>query len=248
MKYLKYILITLVALFLIGVFVVKVVINESRPEIIEGANATELAEKMLQAVDKQAWDTLPYIQWTFAGAHHFVWDRVNNDARVKWDEYTVHLDPDEITGVAFKGKDQLSGDDAKKAVSTAWSHWCNDMFWLAAPFKIKDKGVTLNVAKDSDGKEGLLVTYASGGVTPGDSYLWFLDQNGTPTGYKMWVKIIPFGGMYFSWDDWTSMPGGSKISASHSSKIESFKIDITNLKGGNTWKELGFDQNPIQLK
>lgn len=247
MKYLKYLLFTIIGLFLIGLFVVKVIINESRPEIIEGADASVLAEKMLRAVDKQAWDTLPYIQWTFTGQHHFVWDKKNNKALVKWGEHTVHLDPDQVDGIAYKGTEKLSGDAASKAIQSAWSYWCNDMFWLAAPYKIKDKGVTLNIAKDSDDKEGLLVTYASGGVTPGDSYLWFLDQNGMPTGYKMWVKIIPFGGMYFSWDNWKTMTGGAKISAAHSAKIEKLKIDITDLKAGSTWKDLGYEQNPIEL-
>lgn len=247
MKYLKYILMTIVGLFLVGLFVVKVVINETRPEIVEGADASALAQKMLTAVDKSAWDTLSYVQWTFTGKHHFVWDRKNNNALVKWDDNTVHLDPDQVDGIAYKGTEKLSGEAASSAIQSAWSYWCNDMFWLAAPYKILDKGVSLNIAKDSDGKEGLLVTYASGGVTPGDSYLWYLDENGLPTGYKMWVKIIPFGGMYFSWDDWTSMPGGAKISAAHSAKIESVKIEITNLKGGNNWNDIGYDQSPIEL-
>jgi hypothetical protein len=37
--------------------------------------------------------------------------------------------------------------------------------------------------------QALLITYASGS-TPGDSYMWFVDQNYRPKAWRMW-GIIP---------------------------------------------------------
>ena len=248
MKYLKYFLIGIIVIVGLFVLVLRIGYHEPRPSIIEDESAEILAQKMLNAVNKAAWDTLPLISWSFRGAHHFAWDKVRNKALVQWDDYTVHLDPDQVTGIAYQGENVIPEEKSKKIIQKAWSHWCNDMFWLAAPFKIRDPGTSLSVAQDKDGNLGLLVTYESGGVTPGDSYLWFLDNEGLPTGYKMWVSIIPIvGGVYTSWQDWITLPGGSKIASNHQGNLEALKIDITNVKAGSDWGELGFEKSPIQL-
>ena len=244
MKYLKYGLLTLLLLVVLFVLYLALFVHESRPTIVDNVDVNAKKAQIFKAVDKPAWDTLSYIKWNFAGRHSFVWDRINNDALVKWEDYTVHLDPDEVRGVAYKGDAKIEGDEATKLVQDAWSYWCNDMFWLSAPYKIEDKGTKLAWAKDSEDKEGLLVTYNSGGVTPGDSYLWFFDENGTPTGYKMWVDIIPIGGVYFSWDEWKKLEGGAKVSTLHKGIMD---INITDLAAGDEWKDLGFSSSPIKL-
>lgn len=247
MKFLKYGLLVIIMLIVLLIIYVRLAVHESRPEIIENENAELMADQMLKAVNKAAWDTLPYITWSFNGDHHYVWDRDNNHALVQWADFKVHLDPDEISGKAFKAGIALDGDEKIKSIQKAWSYWCNDMFWFAAPFKIKDPGTTLKVAKDKDDKQGLLVSYSSGGVTPGDSYLWYLDNDGLPTGYKMWVKIIPVGGVYTSWENWKTVEGGAQIASLHQGNISALKIDITNIKSGNSWQQIGYETNPIEL-
>ena len=247
MKYLKWILGIIFLILLLLVIGVRIAYHEKKPTIIENADAEAMASNMLSAINVSAWDTLPYISWSFRGSHHFVWDKQNNRALVQWDDYTVHLNPDQVQGRAYKGDQLLEAKESDKAVKKAWGYWCNDMFWLAAPFKIRDNGVQLNVAKDKDGKEGLLVSYSSGGVTPGDSYLWFLDGNGLPTGYKMWVKIIPIGGVYTSWEDWKTLEGGARVAGMHQGNISALSIPITNIKAGDSWSDLGYDRSPINL-
>ena len=41
-----------------------------------------------------------------------------------------------------------------------------------------------------DGKEALKVHYTIGGTTPGDSYIWMLDDQYMPTSYKMYVPSM----------------------------------------------------------
>ena len=247
MKYIKWLLGILLLLILLVILYVRVAVHEERPSVVSSENPEALANHMLEAINKAAWDTLPYVAWSFRGEHDYVWDKVNNNALVSWGDYEVHLDPDEVTGKAFEKGQLVEGEEGNKLISKAWSYWCNDMFWLAAPFKIKDKGTSLSIAKDDEGKTGLLVEYKSGGVTPGDAYLWYLNENGMPTGYKMWVKIIPIGGVYTTWEEWETLKGGAKVASMHQGNISALKIPITNLKSGDSWGDLGYTKSPINL-
>jgi len=246
MKWIKRILIFLVVLLLIGFLVVKFVLSESEPKIVEG-NADAVAHQVLTAMNKPAWDTLNYVQWSFPGGHHYVWDKVNNNSRVSWKDYVVHLDMDEVDGKAYKGDAELSGDDKTKAIQSAWGFWCNDSFWFSAPYKVFDPGTKRDMAVDADGKEGLLITYESGGVTPGDQYLWYVDDTGLPTGYKMWAKIIPVGGVYTSWSDYTTLAGGARVAQAHTLSLMNMDIPMTDIKSGQNWSDLGFNSSPIEL-
>ena len=245
MKIIKYILLGLLSLIILVVLYLRFAVHETRPVVIQGQNPEGWADKMFEAVDKEAWDTLAYISWSFRD-HHYVWDRTKNDALVKWDNIEVHLDPDNVDGLVIKDGATIV-DGKSDYIQKAWSYWCNDMFWLSAPFKIRDTGTKRELAKDKDGNEGLLVSYDSGGVTPGDSYLWYLDENGRPTGYKMWVSIIPVGGVYTSWENWTHIEGGSQISTLHQGSISALRITIDNLKAGDEWSDLGYQSSPIKL-
>ncbi len=246
MKTLKRIIIGLVILVLLLVIVVRLVLHESRPTVIE-SNADQLANKILLAVNKESWDFLKYVQWSFPRGHHYVWDRPNNKIGVSWEDFVVHLDMNAVDGKAYKGDVVLEGEDNVKAVQEAWSLWCNDSFWLTAPFKVFDPGTTRQLAVDAEGQEGMLITYESGGITPGDQYLWFVDNQGLPTEYKMWVKILPIEGVYVSWVDYETLAGGSKLAQSHTLGLTNMQIDITDIKSGDNWSDLGFDTNPIKL-
>ncbi|MGS0527908.1 hypothetical protein ACU8V7_24695 [Zobellia nedashkovskayae] len=91
----------------------------------------------------------------------------------------------------------------------------NDSFWLVAPFKVFDSGTQRSLVTLEDGSNALMITYSSGGSTPGDSYLWHLGPNGLPESYQMWVSIIPIGGLKATWDDWKIMESGAFLPTSH---------------------------------
>ncbi len=245
MKILKGILLAIALLILLVIAYLRIAVHEPAPTEVVEAGAELYAQQMLDAVNIKAWDTLPIVQWTFREQNHYLWDKINNNALIRWDDYIVHLDMDAVDGAAFKNDIKLEGKAKEKAIKKAWALWCNDSFWLAAPFKIRDLGTKRYFAKDKDGKSGLLIRYESGGVTPGDQYLWFLDQNGLPTGYKMWVSIIPIGGVYTTWEDWTTLPGGAKLAATHKGNIGGLVLHLSNIKGGDSWQQFGHSSNPI---
>ena len=118
----------------------------------------------------------------------------------------------------------MTGEVKEEKLTTARNYFYNDSFWLIAPFKVRDPG-TIREYVNFDGKDALLVTYTSGGATPGDSYLWILDENNRPLSWKMWVSIIPFGGMETSWESWEKFHD-AWISTLHKGPVD---IKIENL-------------------
>jgi hypothetical protein len=143
--------------------------------------------------------------------------------------------------LAFENEIKIEGEEKLELIEKAWAKWCNDSFWMFAPYKAFDLGTARSVVEDPDAKYGLMVKYETGGVTPGDSYLWLLDENYIPTGYKMWAKIIPVGGTYFSWEDWITLPSGAKLSINH--KKAGFELKMTDVKEVNAPSELGFSND-----
>ncbi len=228
---------------LIALIVSYFAFNEKEPIGQDSPEAKAMAEKMLKAVNKPAWDSLQYIAWTFPGGNKYIWDKKRHFVQVKWDDKEVLLNPNEISGIAKKGGTVVTDPEADKLVKKAWSIFCNDSFWLNAPVKAFDPGTDRSIV-EIDGKKGLKVSYSSGGVTPGDSYVWFLNEDGLPTSYKMWVKIIPVGGMEFTWEGWKEMSGGAMISSSHQSRGPT--LELTDIKAGQSYTDFGFETDPFE--
>lgn len=215
------------------------IVDESLPEGKAGPDAEALAEKMLQAVGYEAWETIPYVAWSFRDANHYVWDKKNHLSSVSWEDYEAVIDLNTVTGRATKGGAELTGQELDEAIQTAWGYWCNDSFWLNAPTKVKDAGTTRSIVKAEDGTTQLLIRYESGGVTPGDAYLWKLDENFRPVSYKMWVSIIPIGGVEATWEDWVEKDG-AMLSTRH--KLGPLEIPVGNVAVGNSPEDFGLEK------
>ncbi len=248
MKFIKLlikIIFGIILFLLLSFLVLKITLDKKLPKSTKGQEAEQLAHKMLNAINFAAWDTLSYVKWNFRGDHHYVWDRTNNTARISWGDFIVHINLNEIKGRAYKSGERVSESQNDKFVKKAWAFWCNDSFWFNAPAKIFDEGTERSIVHNDDGSKSLLVKYESGGVTPGDSYLWETDEAGLPKSWRMWTKIIPIKGVYTSWEQWIILPGGAKISSLH--KIGKLSLEIGDIKGAQSWEVLGFEKNPINL-
>lgn len=200
-KVLKWIAGTLAGLVAV-LLVAWLVVNEPLPQGEAGPAADSLALRMLRAVGADGLDGIKTISWQYTKSkHQYQWDYQANMVQVVWEGYWVAFSPDTFDGEARLGERRLDGEEAEQAIQQAWSYFANDSFWLMAPFKVFDPGTERRVVQTERG-EALLVTYTSGGVTPGDSYLWILDETGRPVAWKLWVSIIPIGGVEFSWEGW----------------------------------------------
>jgi len=240
MKKILKILGILIGLLVVALFVAWMVFNEKQPVGTDTAKADTMANKMLTAINKPAWDSINFIQWEFRGGHNYVWDKSRDLVNVQWEDYSVFINTDSQKGKVYKNGTEYTGDDRDKIVRTAIDFFNNDSFWLCAPYKIFDPGTSRSMVNLDDGREGVMITYSSGGTTPGDSYLWLLDENGMPKSYKMWASIIPVGGLEFTWDDWMTLPEGAKVAQKHSSKV--LEVPIFNVKTGNGAAEFGLKE------
>lgn len=207
----------LVVLLIVAFITMYAVYNEKLPEGRPGADADALAQKMLSTLNYDKFKQTRFLEWTFqGGAHQYKWDKEKRKVDVSWDNYLVNLDliaPE--SSLAFKSGERLMDIESEAIIEDAIAYFNNDSFWLVAPYKVMDKGVTRSIIPLPDGTDGLLVTYTAGGTTPGDSYLWMLQPNGFPKSFKMWVKIIPIGGIEATWDDWAVMESGAFLPKSH---------------------------------
>lgn len=210
LKILGIIVVIIIAILTIGYFA----LNESLPEGQSGAEADAMAERMMAAMNYEAWQGTETVSWTFRGGHDYEWNKVDDVVTVRWDEHQVVLNTETQSGIVSNGGN-YSFDEVNGLVQTAIDYFNNDSFWLAAPFKAFDPGTERSIVELSDGRKGLMVTYNSGGSTPGDSYVWILDENDRPTSIKMWVSILPLGGMEFTWENYITLPSGSMVAKDH---------------------------------
>jgi len=208
-------------LFLLGIIAFGVayyLYNEPLPSGESGPEADALANRMLEALNHKNYKNTDIIEWSFrGGSHTYKWNKQNNEVSISWDDYRVELDL--ITtgsSIAYKNGERLNYEDSQDLITDAQSYFNNDSFWLVAPFKVFDPGTERQLIQLDDGSEGLLVTYTKGGDTPGDSYLWILERNGVPKSFKLWVKIIPIGGVEATWEGWTKTYTGVLLPTSHS--------------------------------
>lgn len=242
-KTLKIIGLVFAALLLIGLAAAWIA-HEPRPEGTSNAEADEMARKMQQAVNIEAWENTRLVRWSFPGGHDYVWDKKSGLVEVKWGNTEVLLRTSGSSGKAWKNQQPLKGAAAEEAIQKAWGYFCNDSFWLNAPAKAFDPGTTRKVVLTEDGQKALMVTYESGGVTPGDTYLWHLGADGKPDRYEMWVSIIPIGGLDASWENWTALTTGAQIATAHD--LGFYKMELTNVQGGNRLEDIGLEAYPFE--
>lgn len=242
MKFLKILLGLIVILLIIGFIAIKF-FSESEPQGQAGSEADQLAQTIMDNLNKDAFDSIPYLQWEFfrPGQKYF-WDKKNNNAIIEWGDNKVIFDLDTYEADCFINNQPAPTDDIEGLKSKAWSNWCNDSFWMIAPYKLFDPGTKREIVDLEDGNKGLKVTYGTGGVTPGDVYLWELDKNNRPTGWKMWTSIIPVKGLYTSWEGWEDHMGAI-LSTKHS--MGGKEMSMSGVKAGNNWSDFGFTSDPF---
>ncbi len=218
----------IIGLLFITAIVLKLTFNEDIPQGISGKPADDLALKVLDAINHKEYTQVQEIHWTFRGVNTYKWKLQQNMVDVYWDDYRVSYQTQyPQISFAFKNGKRIEEEEKQKAIEYAATNFNNDSFWVVAPHKIFDPGTTRQVINDK-GKQKLLVTYNSGGTTPGDSYLWELDENYRPIGFKMWVKIIPLDGLEAKWSNWEMTAGGFPLSRKRT--LYGLEIPVTDLK------------------
>ena len=237
---------TVLGLLLLGVMgfgVLFLALRHPRPTGTPGPAADALAHAIERAVDTAAFARTGAVRWTFRTEPTHLWDRTRNLSRVRWGKHEVLLDLHRQDGRAFTDGREVPGEPGKKLVERSYKRFINDSFWLNPLSKLFDEGVTRSLVQH-EGADALLVHYGSGGVTPGDSYLWILDQNQRPRAWRLWVSVLIIPGAEMTWDAWTQLPTGAWISTSH--RLAGAEVvTITNLAAAATLAELEPGADPF---
>jgi hypothetical protein len=226
------------------VFLIGWILSEPLPQGEEGQEAEALAAKLVNATQQLAWNETRYVSWNFDHRQQLLWDREKHFVQVKDGDIRVVLNTKTQKGSAWENEVLLSDGITDKYLEKAWAYFCNHAFWLNAPGKIYDPGVSRKLVKMKDGSEALLVSYSSGGVTPGDSYLWILDEAGLPVKWKMWVSVLPVGGIEATWEDWKTLPTGALVATAHS-VASMYTLHILDIKAGNDLESIGLKEDPF---
>lgn len=213
------------------------------PQGSAGPEAEVLARRMQAAVDTDAWERTGAVRWTFAGRNAHLWDRQRHLARVRWGEMEVLVDLNRRRGLAWRDGQRLPPAEAETQVQKAWRTWANDSFWFNPVAKLFDPGVERRIIPLPGGENGLLVTYTGGGATPGDSYLWYPGADGRPAAWRMWVSIIPIGGVEATWEGWARLRTGAYVSTRH--RLPLITLEITEVEGAATLAELEAGEDPF---
>ncbi|MTI32586.1 hypothetical protein [Xanthovirga aplysinae] len=231
-------------LFLCGA--IYFIVDEPKPKGEKGAEAEVFAQKMLLAINDEAWEKTNFVSWKFMDRHFYVWDKKRHLALVEWDDIKVVFDINRKEGFAWEKGKTLKEKALENKVDKAWKYWVNDSFWLNPISKIFDQGTERSLVDLEDGQKGLLVTYTKGGNTPGDSYLWTVDEGYVPNKWKLWVSIIPIGGVEFSWEDWISTETGVQISTLHKGRL--IDIKLSDVKTANNYSDFNFEgEDPFTI-
>jgi hypothetical protein len=228
-RFLKYVAFIFATIFVFGVLYY-FMNNEKLPVGKTGKEADALAIKMFNAINHEAFENTEILEWSFRDTNFYKWYKQENKVEVSWDDYKVILFTNNYTkSEVYKNNKKTVN---KEALTKAIKYFNNDSFWLIAPYKIFDKGTQRSIVKH-EGKDALMITYTSGGSTPGDSYLWILDQNYFPVAYKMWTSIIPIGGVLATWTDWKTTEAGIKLPTQHKLSLFGMEIDMGTVKAYN---------------
>lgn len=194
------------------------------PEYQSGPEAQALADKMLQAINYDAWEDTAAVSWTFRGEHHHFWDRNRNLVQVEWDNNRVQFNKNTLAGMAYTDEVPVRNRDERfELIKTANEFFINDAFWLNPLFHINSPGAELGLVDNGV----LAVHYSSGGVTPGDTYVFVTDPDGLVTEMRLWVSIVPIKGASAEFNNYITTETGVKCATEYNYLVT---IDITNLK------------------
>jgi hypothetical protein len=229
-KWVKWIigLVLLGLLLLGGIFLA--FFNEPVPTGTSPEQADKIARNMLQALNYEAYQQTRYLEWTYrGGSNTYRWDKAMGEVEMTWGNYSgvINLVSPEKSSIE-EGGIPVKETEKQKLIKEAIGNFNNDSFWLVAPFKIFDPGTKRGVVPLENGKKGLLVTYTQGGDTPGDTYVWELDDRSVPVSFRMWVAILPLKGLSATWEGWQKRQSGVLLPQYH--KVGPITLDLGAVK------------------
>lgn len=153
--------------------------------------ADSLAMDVFNAVGgPEAWSNVPYIRFDFGRAvdstrtvfRSHLWNRNTGDYRVERTadgvQEVVVFNINTREGSAWVDGEAVPADALQERLDGAYRAYINDTYWLLAPIKLLDPGVSRSYVPDSSSAEYDVIktTYDNVGLTPGDQFWFWVDK------------------------------------------------------------------------
>ncbi len=200
--------------------------------------AAAVVDEMMKAMGgPEAWERARYLRFDWvveresqqiAYVRH-LWDRYEGRYRVEWTtregvKLAVLFNVNTRAGKVLVNGEPARDEDEQKYLDAAYQRFINDSYWLLMPWKLKDPGVNLEYAGQTEAggeKYDLLhVSFGQVGLTPGDQYwayinrrthlmdrwAYFLQDEREKKGAPALDKGTPW-----EWSDWRDAGGGLRL-------------------------------------
>ncbi len=164
----------------------------------------------------ERWNRIRYVAFEFVverdgkeiARHRHLWDRWSGRYRVEGKNRSgqsyriLFADVNTKSGSAIIDGTVCGQDSLKKFLEYGYARYINDTYWLLAPWKLRDPGVSLQV----DGNCQLALSFDGVGLTPGDQYWLTLDHgSGLVTRWRYRLQDGTEG--EFDWSQWVERGG-----------------------------------------
>ena len=138
----------------------------------------------------EAWAAMPYLRFDFGFENDGVattrnkhlWNRRTGDYRLEWSggadsTYVALFNVQTQAGEVYLNGQPVAEEERDELLQRAYRSHINDAYWLMAPVKMFDEGVTRTYVADSSDAEHEVVHLAFEGVglTPGDQYWMYVN-------------------------------------------------------------------------
>ena len=201
--------------------------------------ADSLAWRMVSATGTpEAWARVPFLRFDFHSStpgdttrtrppRRHLWDRQSGAYRLEMarpDSAIVALfNVNEAASEPRSGRVFVNGTAvadtavARRWLGRAYSAFVNDSYWLLAPSKLFDPGVTRAIDADSSARDGapvLRVSFDGVGLTPGDRYWLRMDPaTGRLDSWQFHLEGSDAPGPRIRWTPWTAFatPAGDTL-------------------------------------
>ena len=163
------------------------------------------------------------------------WDKKRGLVEVSWKKIKVQFNKKNRNNTIVFVNDVIITDikEIKKLTEEAYSFFINDTFWLNPLFTINTPDSNKLYLSDHE----LLVTFNQGGVTPGDSYLFSLDEAYKVKSMRMWVSTIPIKGIKVIFKDYITLEDKIPFSTTRSISVLGKVITLEKIKLYKTYPE-----------
>ena len=199
------------------------------PVLLADDRADQVARELVAALGgSAAWEKARQFRFDFvveregkrAAEFRHLWDRYTGDYRLHGTDksgapYAVYFNVNTREGKTFVNGRPVEGEGKKKLIEMAYGRFINDSYWLLAPWKVFDPGVTRAFEGEKTTSDGVLcdiirLSFEGVGLTPKDVYWLWVTRDGRRM--VQWEYVL--GGATEDpavafWKDWRNFSGVS---------------------------------------